>query len=123
MPNKINNKNSDKFEENESWSIRLGTSVGGKGEVKTEGNITMFGHKYYHQPKTIRIKQSKKLFDHITNNYKNMYGSLKSLDEEYNNSVALKNLQELGQIDLHAPLKDTKGSKTAIYEHTIYIRP
>lgn len=42
---KLNKNTSDKFAEGESWSIRLGTCVGGKGEVKNEGDTTIFAHK------------------------------------------------------------------------------
>jgi len=65
---KLNKGTSDKFQEGESWSIRMGTVVGGKGEVKSEGDVTMFAHKYYHQPKSIRIKNAQKLFTHIESN-------------------------------------------------------
>jgi len=36
---------SDKFQEGETWSIRLGSVVGGKGEVKPEGDVNLFAHK------------------------------------------------------------------------------
>lgn len=36
---------SDKFQEGETWSLRLGTVVGGKGEVKSEGDVSMYAHK------------------------------------------------------------------------------
>lgn len=42
---KLNKGTSDKFQEGETWSLRMGTSVGGKGEVKSEGEVTLFAHK------------------------------------------------------------------------------
>jgi len=42
---KLNKGKSDKFEEGESWSIRMATSVGGKGEAKDDGKQTVFAHK------------------------------------------------------------------------------
>lgn len=65
---KLKKGSSDKFLEGETWSIRLGAVVGGKGEVKSEGDVTMFAHKYYHQPRSIRIKNSQKLFTYVENN-------------------------------------------------------
>jgi len=43
---KLGKSSCDKFGEGESWSFRMGTVVGGKGEVKNEGDVTLFGHKY-----------------------------------------------------------------------------
>jgi len=38
------------------------------------------------------------------------------------NLLTLRNLQETGLIDLHAPLVEKKGSKSAIFEHTIHLK-
>jgi len=38
------------------------------------------------------------------------------------NLLMLRNLQELGMIDLHSPLVEKTGSKTAIFEHTIHLK-
>jgi len=43
---KLSKGASDKFEEGETWSVRLGCVVGGRGEVKSEGDVSMFAHKY-----------------------------------------------------------------------------
>jgi hypothetical protein len=43
---KLKKGTSDKFLEGESWSIRIGACVGGKGEAKYEGDHTVFAHKY-----------------------------------------------------------------------------
>lgn len=120
---KLNKNTSDKFAEGESWSIRLATCVGGKGEAKYEGENTVFAHKMYHQPKSIRIKNAQKLFTHIENNYKNMYGSTRQLEAiDMKNNLLLKNLSELNLIDVHTPLAEKVGSKCAVFEHTIHLK-
>lgn len=49
-----------------------------------------------------------------------MYGSLRQLEAlEMKNMLILKNLQENGLIDMHSPLVEQKGSKTAVSEHTL----
>jgi methionyl aminopeptidase len=37
--------------------------------------------------------------------------------------MALKNLCDVGIVQPHPPLCDVKGSYTAQYEHTFYLRP
>jgi len=39
--------------------------------------------------------------------------------KELKNLLILRNLQELGLIDLHAPLVEKTGSKSAVFEHTV----
>lgn len=63
------------------------------------------------------------MFTHIETNYKNMYGSLRQLESvEMKNLLLLRNLQELGLIDLHAPLVEKTGSKCAVFEHTVHLK-
>jgi len=52
-----------------------------------------------------------------------MYGSMRQLEKvEMKNPLTLKNLQELSLIDLHAPLQEKKGTKCAVFEHTIQLK-
>mmetsp|Transcript_98366 Transcript_98366/g.212087 ORF Transcript_98366/g.212087 Transcript_98366/m.212087 type:complete len:82 (+) Transcript_98366:928-1173(+) len=72
QPDQLKKGVCNKFNTDETWSIRMGTSVGGKGEVKYEGEPSMFVHKMQHQKKSIRLKTAQKLFDHIETDFKHM---------------------------------------------------
>jgi len=45
LKDKIKKSNSDKFAEGETWSIRMASTLGGSGEAKQDGDVTIVANK------------------------------------------------------------------------------
>ena len=72
-----------------------------------------------------RLARSKQLLNVINENFGTLAFCRRWLDElgQTKYLMGLKNLCDSGIIDAYPPLCDIKGSYTAQFEHTLYLRP
>lgn len=109
----------------------------GRGEVSEDGDCSHFMKNFDAGHIPLRLPAAKKLLSHIDKTFGTLAFCRRWLERPDGGSFtvngnngkqerylgALKNLCDVGLVDPYPPLVDVKGSYTAQYEHTLYLRP
>jgi len=124
------------MEEGEFFAIETFGSTG-RGEVTEDGDCSHFMREFDAGHVPLRLPRSKQLLTHIDKTFGTLAFCRRWLERPDGGSTAvngsngkqdrylgaLKNLCDVGLIAPYPPLVDIKGSYTAQYEHTIFLRP
>ena len=130
-----------KMEEGEFFAIETFGSTG-RAEVVEDGDCSHymkdFSYRPGARPPSLRMPKSKQLLQHIDRTFSTLAVCRRWLERDDGGSTAvngaggarqekylgaLRNLCDLGVVNAYPPLVDVKGSYTAQYEHTIFLRP
>lgn len=113
-----------KMEEGEFFAIETFGSTG-KGHVHDDMEVSHYMKNYEVGHVPIRVNKSKQLLGVIDKHFSTLAFCRRWLDrlDQTKYLIALKNLCDLGIVDPYPPLCDIKGSYTAQFEHTLYLRP
>lgn len=113
-----------RMEEGEFFAIETFGSTG-KGHVHDDMEVSHYMKNYEVGHVPIRVNKSKQLLGVIDKHFGTLAFCRRWLDrlDQSKYLIALKNLCDLGIVDPYPPLCDTKGSYTAQFEHTLYLRP
>ena len=132
----VKTSDSTKMEEGEFFAIETFGSTG-RGEVTEDGDCSHFMREFDAGHVPLRLPRSKQLLTHIDKTFGTLAFCRRWLERPDGGSTAvngsngkqdrylgaLKNLCDVGLIAPYPPLVDIKGSYTAQYEHTIFLRP
>jgi methionyl aminopeptidase len=122
----VKNTDNTKMEEGEFFAIETFGSTG-KGYVHDDMECSHYMKNFENHSKFIQLRtpKSKQLLSTINKHFGTLPFCRRYLDRigETKYLLALRNLCDLGVVDPYPPLCDVKGSFTAQYEHTIYLRP
>lgn len=125
-----------RMEEGEFYAIETFASTG-RGHVVEDLECSHYMKRFDAPHVPLRMQSSKKLLAHINKTFGTLAFCRRWLDREDGGSAfvngsngkqekymgALKNLCDVGIIQPYPPLCDVKGSYTAQYEHTFFLRP
>ncbi|GBG34858.1 Methionine aminopeptidase 2 [Hondaea fermentalgiana] len=125
-----------KMEEGEMFAIETFGSTG-RGYVVEDLECSHYMRRFDAPHVPLRMPASKRLLAHINRTFGTLPFCRRWLEREDGGSTtingtsgkqtrylgALKNLCDVGIIDMYPPLCDVKGSYVAQYEHTILLRP
>lgn len=125
----VRNNDNTKMEEGELYAVETFGSTG-KGYVRDDLECSHYMLNYHAASSKslyghVRLDKSKRLLSVIQKNFGTLAFCRRYLDRigEEKYLLSLKNLVDLGIVDACPPLCDIKGSFTAQYEHTIYLKP
>ncbi|KAK2186173.1 hypothetical protein NP493_212g07026 [Ridgeia piscesae] len=113
-----------KMEEGEFFAIETFGSTG-KGHVHDDMEVSHYMKNYEVGHVPLRMTKSKQLLNVINQNFGTLAFCRRWLDRlgQTKYLMALRNLCDVGIIEAYPPLCDIKGSYTAQFEHTLYLRP
>ncbi|KAK9448430.1 peptidase M24, structural domain-containing protein [Limtongia smithiae] len=113
-----------KMEEGETFAIETFGSTG-KGYVRAEGECSHYAKRVDAGHVPLRLNKAKSLLHAIDKNFGTLPFCRRYLDRvgEDKYVFALNNLVQSGIVQDYPPLVDSKGCKTAQFEHTIILRP
>lgn len=113
-----------KMEEGEFYAIETFGSTG-KGYVREDLECSHYMKRFDAGYVPLRMNRAKQLLSTIDKNFGTLAFCRRYLDRigEEKYLMALRNLTDVGIIEPYPPLCDSKGSYTAQYEHTIFLRP
>jgi methionyl aminopeptidase len=119
----VNNGDETRMEEGEQYAIETFGSTG-RGHVIEEGECSHYMKDFDVGHVPLRSKAAKHLLGVIDNNFGTLAFCKRWLDfaGETRYLGALKQLTDAGIINPYPPLVDIKGSYTAQYEHTIFLK-
>ncbi|KAN0033683.1 hypothetical protein ACTFIV_000145 [Dictyostelium citrinum] len=111
-----------KMEEGEFYAIE---TFGSTGRAQVIEDLECSHYMKTDYQTTVRLPRAKQLLQYINKNYDTLCFCRRWLDKagEDKHILALNNLCDLGIIQRHAPLVDSKGSYVAQYEHTLLLKP
>ena len=123
----IKNQDTTKMEENEFYAIETFGSTG-RGLVMEDMETSHYMKVYDEtagNPSRLRTKSAKDLLKHIDTNFSTLAFCRRWLDDAGLSGylLGLKQLCEADIVRPYPPLCDVRGSYTAQYEHTLYMRP
>lgn len=132
----VKSNDNTKMEEGEFFAIETFGSTG-RGEVTEDGDCSHYMREFDAGHVPLRLPRSKQLLTHIDKTFGTLAFCRRWLERPDGGSTAvngtngkqerylgaLKNLCDVGLIAPYPPLVDIKGSYTAQYEHTIFLRP
>jgi len=113
-----------KMEEGEFYAIEtFGTT--GRGYVVEDLECSHYMKIWNAGHRPLKMPKAKQLLAHINKNFDTLAFCRRWLDRQGQEKylLALKSLCEAGLVSAIPPLVDEKGSYSAQYEHTIYLRP
>ena len=126
-----------KMEENESFAIETFGSTG-RAEVVEDGDCSHFMRAFDARHVPLRLPRAKQLLAHVDRTFGTLAFCRRWLERDDGGSAAvngssggrqdkyvgaLRHLCEAGLVNAYPPLVDVRGSYTAQYEHTIFLRP
>ena len=112
------------MEEGELFAIETFGSIMGKGHVWNEVGCSHYMKKFDAPNVAIRNPKAKALLSEITNRFGTLAFCRRWIEDSFpRHTPLLKQLVDTGIIDAYPPLNDAPGSKTAQYEHTIFLHP
>jgi methionyl aminopeptidase len=113
-----------KMEENEFFAIETFGSTG-RGFVVEDLECSHYGKNPDAPHVALRTASAKQLLAYINKNYGTLAFARRWLDQDgqVRHLAALKQLVDAGLVNAYPPLCDIKGSYTAQFEHTFFLRP
>lgn len=120
----VKTNDNTKMEEGEFFAIETFGSTG-KGLLNEEGENGIYSKVYNAPHVPLRLARSKTLLATINKSFDTIPFCRRYLDRlgETKYLLGLKNLCEVGVLDMHPPLVEAKGTYTAQFEHTFLLRP
>jgi methionyl aminopeptidase len=120
----VKNQDQTKMEEGEFFACETFGSTG-RGVVLEDGECSHYMKQWDSDPKPLRLPRAKALLSHIDQNFGTLAFCRRWLDDagQDKHLLALKNLVDNEWVRPYPPLVDIKGSYTAQFEHTFYMRP
>jgi len=124
----VKNHDHTKMEENEFYAIETFGSTG-RGLVVEDMETSHYMKVYDHDTSAaiarLRSKNAKDVLKHIDTHHGTLAFCRRWLEEDglTNHSIGLKQLCDNDIVRPYPPLCDTRGSFTAQYEHTLFLRP
>jgi methionine aminopeptidase type II len=115
---------STRMEEGEFFAIETFGSTG-KGVVHDDMECSHYMKDFDADHVPLRVAKARQLLNVINQNFGTLAFCRRWLDRlgQTKYLMALKNLCAAGIVEAHPPLCDIKGSYTAQFEHTLYLRP
>ncbi len=119
----VKSNDNTKMEENEQYAIETFGSTG-RGQVNEDLECSHYG-KTSDARANVRSATAKQLLSHINQRYGSITFCRRWLDDEgqTRHLLALRQLVDQGIVTQYPPLVDIKGSYTAQWEHTLFLRP
>jgi len=122
----VKNDDQTKMEEGEYFAIETFGSTG-RGRVVESGDVSHYAKIYDASASqaSLRLQTAKSLLRTISKNFGSLPFCRRYLDRvgESKYLLALNHLVAQGIVHDYPPLCDTRGSMTAQFEHTIFLRP
>jgi len=120
----VKNQDTTKMEENEFYAIETFGSTG-RGLVLEDGECSHYMKIFDAVHKPLRTKGAKDLLHHIDQHHSTLAFCRRWLDDagQTGHLMGLRELTNAEIVRPYPPLCDIKGSYTAQFEHTIYLRP
>ncbi|KAJ8519058.1 hypothetical protein ONZ45_g3963 [Pleurotus djamor] len=118
------NDDQTKMEEGEYYAIEtFGTT--GRGKIVETGDCSHFARKIDAPHVPLRLSSAKSLLKSINKNFGTLAFCRRYLERagESKHLLALNHLVSQGIVQDYPPLCDQRGSMTAQFEHTIFLRP
>lgn len=119
----VKTNDNTKMEENEQYAIETFGSTG-RGQITEDLECSHYSKIGDVRP-NVRSATAKQLLNHINQKYGTLTFCRRWLDDEgqTRHLLALKQLVDQGVVTAYPPLLDIKGSYTAQWEHTLFLRP
>jgi len=107
-----------------SYAIETFGSTG-RARVLEEGDCSHYMKSWDQPTRPLRTKAAKDLLRHIDAHHSTLAFARRWLDDagQQGHMAALKELCDAGVVNKYPPLVDIKGSYTAQFEHTMFLRP
>lgn len=120
----VRNTDTTKMEEGELYAIETFGSTG-RGHVLEDGECSHYMRAFDDDFRPLRTKAAKDLLRHIDQHHSTLAFARRWLDDEgcKNYMGGMKELCDAGAVTAHPPLVDIKGSYTAQFEHTFFLKP